>query len=137
VNDASLPVRALKKNYDWGAAGGYTFEQYDGWATKRTVLSCLEVASRGFKDARERERLGWKDPVTGESVMVTESEVLEEKKRRREMAALRKELYGAVSGKLEGDPEWDDVVPIPQEEPEAALASISYSSDYAEGKGVF
>ncbi|KAK1718388.1 farnesyltransferase [Colletotrichum lupini] len=30
------------------------------------------------------------------------------------------------------DPEWDDVMPIPAEEPEGALATIAYPEDYAE-----
>ena len=49
------------------------------------------------------------------------------------MAALNAELYGERSGPYANDPEWDDVVPIPAEEPEGALAAIAYPDDYAEG----
>lgn len=56
-----------------------------------------------------------------------------EKKRRQDMAALKRELYGEIMGPLASDPEWDDVVPIPQTETEGALAQIAYPEDYAEG----
>jgi hypothetical protein len=36
-------------------------------------------------------------------------------------------------GKYEDDPAWDDVVPIPQDDGEGALAQIAYSDEYAEG----
>ena len=107
---------------------------------RKVWLACLGVESRGFKVRRERERLGAEEG-TGERVVVTEQEVGEEKRRRREMAALRKEvlLYGGVGslGKLAGDPEWDDVVPVVLEEPEGALAAIAYPADYAEGECFF
>jgi protein farnesyltransferase/geranylgeranyltransferase type-1 subunit alpha len=37
-------------------------------------------------------------------------------------------------GKYESEPEWDDVVPIPQDDGEGALAQIAYTDEYAEGK---
>lgn len=49
------------------------------------------------------------------------------------MAALRNELYGIRPNAYANDPEWDDVIPIPQEEPDGALAAIAYAEDYAEG----
>ena len=49
------------------------------------------------------------------------------------MANLRRDLYGEMAGSLAQDPEWDDVIPIPQDEPEDALAKIAYPEDYAEG----
>lgn len=64
----------------------------------------------------------------------TYQEVEEEKARRREMAELRQQLYGgAKGGSLSMDPEWDDVIPVQVEEPEGALAAISYPAEYAEG----
>lgn len=104
---------------------------------RKVWLSCLGVESQAFKVRRERERVGAVESGTGERVVVTEQEVIEEKRRRKEMAALRKEvLYGGVGslGKLAGDPEWDDVVPVVLEEPEGALAAIAYPADYAEGE---
>jgi len=50
------------------------------------------------------------------------------------MATLKRELYGEITGPLANDPEWDDVIPISQNEPEDALAKIAYPDDYAEGK---
>ncbi|KAG9244077.1 farnesyltransferas-like protein [Calycina marina] len=38
-------------------------------------------------------------------------------------------------GKYEGDPAWDDVVPIPQDDGEGALAQIAYADEYAEAMG--
>lgn len=50
----------------------------------------------------------------------------------------RRKLLGRLEGRsmgiYEGDPVWDDVVPIPQDEGEGALAAIAYSDEYAEGK---
>jgi len=37
-------------------------------------------------------------------------------------------------GRYEGDPEWDDIVPIPQDDGEGALAQIAYTEEYSEGK---
>lgn len=34
----------------------------------------------------------------------------------------------------EGNPIWDDVVPIPQDDGENALAAIAYTDEYAEGR---
>lgn len=52
------------------------------------------------------------------------------------MAALKRDLYGEITGSLAQDPDWDDVIPIPQNEPEGALAQIAYPDDYAEGTSV-
>lgn len=49
------------------------------------------------------------------------------------MATLKNELYGEKMGPYATDPAWDDVVPIPAQEPEGALAAIAYPDDYAEG----
>ncbi|KAI0472107.1 farnesyltransferase, partial [Xylariaceae sp. FL0804] len=49
------------------------------------------------------------------------------------MATLQADLYGGDKmGLYATDPDWDDVVPIPQIEPEGALAAIAYPEDYAE-----
>ena len=65
---------------------------------------------------------------------VSDEEITAEKARRKEMATLKKELYGEITGSLASDPEWDDVIPIANEEPEGALAQIAYPDDYAEGR---
>jgi protein farnesyltransferase/geranylgeranyltransferase type-1 subunit alpha len=105
-------------------------------------LVCLSAESRCFRAIRERERRGAVDERTGEPVVVTAQEVFEEKRRRREIAALKREMAGTSgtglpAGKLASDPEWDDVVPIVWDEPEGALATIAYPADYAEGEFSF
>ncbi|KAK3327627.1 hypothetical protein B0T19DRAFT_441591 [Cercophora scortea] len=141
VNEASLPVRAPKTKPSpgsWGKdragqhIGGYTPARFDDRAAKRITLTALEIASRAFKDTRERARKGLLDPLSKEPVVLAENEIDQEKNRRRQMAALRRELYGQTMGQFEQDPEWDDVVPIPQDEPEMALAAIAYPASYAE-----
>lgn len=86
-----------------------------------------------FSEKREREREGWVDPKTNELVAVTPDEVEEEKLRRREITRLRMELYGERTGSYGSNPVWDDVVPMPVEDGDGALAAIAYSEDYAEG----
>ncbi|KAK0728140.1 protein farnesyltransferase [Lasiosphaeria miniovina] len=141
VNDASLPVRVLKKKLvsnPWGVdrngrdIGSYSPAQFDDRAAKRINLTVLAAASQAFRDCRERTKKIALDDQQNPDV-ATDSEVQEERERRREMAKLRKELYGdKMPGKLAQDPEWDDVLPIPHEEPEGSLAAISYPDDYAE-----
>ncbi|KAK3378420.1 hypothetical protein B0H63DRAFT_247026 [Podospora didyma] len=137
VNEANLPVRALKKDPFWGRdrngrdVGEYNLAQFDDRTAKRIALTALEVSSRAFGDLRERANRGPRDETSG--LVVTETEVQEERVRRASMATLRKELYGEkMTGKLAQDPEWDDVEPIPYEEPAVALAAIAYPEEYAE-----
>ncbi|AEO56246.1 hypothetical protein MYCTH_2300958 [Thermothelomyces thermophilus ATCC 42464] len=152
VNERSAPLRAprpkgrkaveeedeeeeeKKKKKKEEKEGLRTGEDEARWERK-VVLSCLAVQSCCFRARRERERQGQAEEKTGEAAVVTEQEVFEETRRRREMAALRKELYGGgvgKAGKLAADPEWDDVQPVVLEEPEGALAAIAYPADYAE-----
>lgn len=65
--------------------------------------------------------------------MVCGNEVDEERDRRGEMDALRRELYGVKTGTYAQDPEWDGVIPVELEEQEGELAAIAYPEDYAEG----
>lgn len=76
-----------------------------------------------------------KNEATGEIYTTTEDDIKAEKARRQEIAYLHQELYGTgtPSNSYVEDPEWDDVVPIPQEEPEGALSTIAYEEDYADG----
>lgn len=149
VNESSPPIplrsiRPKRKRHpstpnSWGVdhrgreVGTYSLAEFSARQEKRWKLSCLLLLSRRFSELRDRERRG------DRSVVVTEQEYLEEKQRRREMAQLKKELYygtGGMAANREGrlalDPEWDDVVPIRLEEPEKALAAITYTADYAE-----
>ena len=139
ANELSLPVRALKRRYidqeakgaAWGLdrnrldLGEYPVNRFEERRKKRVLLTSLEVASWGFRTRRKQEP----------GFVVTETECQEEKQRRKYIATLRRELYGEMSGaSISQDPEWDDVVPIPHEEPEKALAAIAYPAEYAEGR---
>ncbi|KAH6845503.1 hypothetical protein B0I37DRAFT_380324 [Chaetomium sp. MPI-CAGE-AT-0009] len=136
VNEGGVPLRVARVRRCEGGKGEVVgVSVFEAQWERKVVLGCLEVESRCFRTRRERERRGEVEVLTGELVVVTEQEVFEETRRRKEMAALRKELYGGGvgrEGKLAMDPEWDDVEPVVLEEPEGALAAISYSADYAE-----
>ncbi|KAK0739624.1 hypothetical protein B0T21DRAFT_449728 [Apiosordaria backusii] len=149
VNDHSLPPRGFnirkhqKRQQQHKTAdsrgrdiGEYSTKEWELRQEKRVTLSCLQLQSQRFRELRDRQKRGFVDSQTGDTVLVTDSEYLEEKQRRREMDRLKKELYGTQGmgrqGKLALDPEWDDVVPIVVEDPENALAAIAYSPDYAE-----
>ncbi|EQB58883.1 hypothetical protein CGLO_00812 [Colletotrichum gloeosporioides Cg-14] len=146
VSRESPPIRRLEKPrsaeqkvvYDWGKdkngrdLGEYPLDQFTIRAAKQAQLTALEVLHRRFLQRREFMRDGVPDAAEGKVTEITQEDIDEERKRRREMAALRKELYGEKMGPYATDPEWDDVVPIPAEEPEGALATIAYPEDYAE-----
>ncbi|KAI0874618.1 putative geranylgeranyltransferase type I alpha subunit [Hypoxylon argillaceum] len=87
-----------------------------------------------FKFDRGMAHLKTKNEATGEIYTTTEDDIKAEKARRQEIAYLHQELYGTgtPSNSYVEDPEWDDVVPIPQEEPEGALSTIAYEEDYAD-----
>lgn len=91
---------------------------------KHAKLTSLQIQHRQFLKKREKQ------------LEVTTEEIAAEKTRRKAMAALKRDLYGEITGSLAQDPEWDDVIPIPQNEPEGALAQIAYPDDYAEGTSV-
>ncbi|KAK0668925.1 putative farnesyltransferase, partial [Cercophora samala] len=148
VNDHSLPprgfnLRKYKTRQQYKAVdsrgrdiGEYSTKEWEVRQEKRVTLSCLQLQSQRFRELRDRQKRRFVDSQTGDRVLVTDSEYVEEKQRRREMERLNRELYGtqgmARQGKLALDPEWDDVVPIVMEDPENALAAIAYAPDYAE-----
>ncbi|KAH7318222.1 hypothetical protein B0I35DRAFT_237553 [Stachybotrys elegans] len=130
VQKESLPSRHLDKNYRWGTdrsgrdIGTYPLEDFHQRSLKQARLSALELLSHRFKAKQELSRL--------QGAPNSEEAINDEKKRRRDMAELRRELYGEMTSAIAMDPTWDDVVPIPQDEPEDALAQIAYPDDYAE-----
>lgn len=143
-----LPLRALPERKKkqaittttaWGRdrfgadIGAYPPEQFAQRCERAVQLAALEGLSRAFLEKRERERAKWVDSTTNEIVSLESEEIREEKLRRKEIAALRMELYGERAGAYATDPEWDDVVPMPVEDGEGALAAIAYPEDYAEG----
>ena len=142
INDASLDSRVLKKPEpdQWGPdrngqpLGAYPVAQFEARRVRQITLSVKEAESLRFKAFRSRAQRGVRDLKTGETVAVTQTELEAEKTRRGEIAALKKELYGEMASAYGQDPVWDDVVPILADEPEGALAAISYPAQYAEGR---
>jgi protein farnesyltransferase/geranylgeranyltransferase type-1 subunit alpha len=127
VNDASQPIRTVRKqeaSQSWGKdakgkdIGDYTPDEFGGRAAKAVQLTALEVAHRVWLA---------KDAVSAQDVET-------ERQRRKEMAKLTSELYGRSTTKYAQDPDWDDVEPIPQEDPKDALAAIAYPEHYASGE---
>jgi len=143
LSEANIPLRSAPRPEDnqWGSdkngrdIGDYSLEEYAAYKKKNFRLRELELESRIFKDHRKWASLGTKNSLTGEGYTVSQDDVEAEKHRRQEMAFLNEELYGTRTETVAQDPDWDDVVPIPQAEPEGALASIAYPEDYAEGTG--
>lgn len=129
----------VQQGFTWGKdrfgadLGDSTPEQLDKRSERALQLSALEIQHSAFLEKKEREKGKWLDSKTNEAVAVTADEVEEEKLRRREIARLRMELYGERTGEYGTDPTWDDIVPMPIEEPEGALAAIAYPEEYAEG----
>lgn len=101
------------------------------------TLAALEVQHCAFLEKRERERGVWVDPETQAAVVVTADEIEEEKLRRKEISAIKMELYGERADSYTEDPAWDDVIPMLVEDGEGALAAIAYPEHYAEGMYAF
>ncbi|KAF5012977.1 hypothetical protein FDECE_984 [Fusarium decemcellulare] len=132
VTKEGLPIRRLTRDYAWGKdrsgrdIGTYSPDELEQRSLKQAKLTALQIQHRQFLRKRELAiKQGDQDPLPTE-------ELDTEKKRRKAMAALKRDLYGEITGTLAQDPEWDDVIPIPQDEPEDALAQIAYPDDYAE-----
>jgi len=85
-------------------------------------------------DILHRQFLSRRQTSLANGVQLSEQDILDEKTRRKEMSALKRDLYGEIAGSLANDPQWDDVIPIPHSEPADALAKIAYPDDYAEGR---
>lgn len=131
VAKEGLPCRRLNNTYSWGQdkhgrdISTYRFDELKKRSLSQAKLTALDILHRQFLTKREAAR--------DKGSELPQDDIDEEKKRRKEMAELKKELYGEIPGPLASDPEWDDVAPIPQTEPEDALARIAYPDDYAEG----
>jgi hypothetical protein len=61
---------------------------------------------------------------------ITEADIQEERERRIKIAEME---GGKRPGRYEGDPLWDDMAPMPQDDGEKPLAAIAYTDEYAEG----
>ncbi|PTB69476.1 alpha subunit of hypothetical CAAX farnesyltransferase [Trichoderma citrinoviride] len=136
VAKEGLPCRRLKDGYRWGQdkhgrdVGTYRLDELKKRTLTQARLTALDVLHRQFLTKREAAAAA-RSSKGGEEIP-SQEDIDEERKRRKEMAELKRELYGEIPGPLASDPEWDDVAPIPQTEPEDALARIAYPDEYAE-----
>ncbi|KAI2615927.1 protein prenylyltransferase [Hypoxylon sp. NC1633] len=142
LNEASVPLRSLPRPDDkqWGFdkngrnLGDYTVDEYEAYTAKKTKLLLLLDKSTNFKSKRARADRG--DVLLvgdiAKPCTCTEEDIEAERARRKEMAELQQDLYGVKTDPFALDPEWDDVIPIPQNDPPGALAAIAYSEEYAE-----
>jgi protein farnesyltransferase/geranylgeranyltransferase type-1 subunit alpha len=124
VEQQKIPI-PLPKPKDLGKdskgrdIGSYTPEEFKLYQKKEGDLQALRIKSAWFRE-RGKERDKEKDIG-----------VIEDERNLRKLIGV---LQGKKMGKYEGDPKWDDVVPIPQDDGEGALAQIAYTDKYAEGK---
>lgn len=124
VEQQKIPI-PLSKPKDLGKdikgrdIGSYTPEEFKLYQKKEDDLQALRSKSTRF-----RER--WRELDKEKDIGVIEDE--------RSLRKLIGVLQGKKMGKYEGDPDWDDVVPIPQDDGEGALAQIAYTDEYAEGE---
>lgn len=109
---------------DWKGRdiGTYTLEEYSVYLQSQKDFQKLRRESAWF-----RER--WSS-LSNTEREEDSAELENERNRRKFLGQLRRKKMG----KYEGDPVWDDVVPIPQDDGEGALAQIAYTEEYAEGK---
>ncbi|TVY82949.1 Mevalonate kinase [Lachnellula suecica] len=98
----------------------YSVGEYKQYRKREREFEGLRRESVRFRNRREKAGPG-----------ELEGEFDEEKNRRKLLGVLQ----GKKMGIYEGDPEWDDVVPIPQDDGEGALAQIAYTDEYAEAMG--
>lgn len=101
----------------------YTVEEYEAYERTQSSLARLRKESAWF---RESKKFFWKSYSEDEK----RGEIEDERNRRKLIGRLQRKTMG----KYEGNPEWDDVVPIPQDDGEGALAQIAYTEEYAEGE---
>ncbi|KAI0851616.1 protein prenylyltransferase [Daldinia vernicosa] len=138
LNEANVPLRSLPRprDHQWGRdkngrdVGDYTVEEYEAREAKKVKLLLLLDESSAFKT--KRAKANENNTHDEKTFTCTEEDVEAEMARRKEMSQLQHELYGTKMDPYELDPDWDDVVPIPQIEPEGALAAIAYPDEYAE-----
>jgi protein farnesyltransferase/geranylgeranyltransferase type-1 subunit alpha len=113
----------LGKDFRGRDIGTYTPEEYKVYERSLRDIQRLSADSERFSERRDqlgKDRAGEEKDVRFD----------EERNRRKLLGHLtRKQM-----GKYEGDPVWDDVIPMPQDDGEGALAQIAYTDEYAEGR---
>jgi protein farnesyltransferase/geranylgeranyltransferase type-1 subunit alpha len=102
--------------------GSYTPKEYELWERRERDLAAFREKSRRFCESRDLK------VKQGETVDIGE---IEDERNRRKLIG---QFQGRRMGIYESDPEWDDVLPIPQDDGENPLAAIAYTDEYAEGK---
>ena len=115
--------KPLGKDYTGRDIGTYTPEEYRAYIQTERDIQRFRRESAWFRDRRDHSK-----GQQSEEYWIGEIE--KEKNRRKFLARLSRKKMG----KYEGDPAWDDVIPIPQDDGEGALAQIAYTDEYAEGK---
>ena len=111
----------LGKDFRGVDLGNYKPDEYKAYERRQRELRALKTESRRFRERRERAGLD------------TSQDDIENERNRRKIIG---HLQGKKMGKYESDPTWDDVVPLPQDDGEGALAQIAYTDEYAEGRFV-
>ncbi|KAG4439340.1 hypothetical protein IFR05_005152 [Cadophora sp. M221] len=122
VEQQKIPVplpkpQSLGKDPRGVDLGSYTPAEYKLYERRERDLRSLREKSARFRSKRTD---GW-----------TEEKVEEERNRRK----LLGNLQGRKMGIYERDPQWDDVIPLAQDDGEGALAAIAYTDEYAEAMG--
>jgi hypothetical protein len=110
-----------KKDFRGKVLGTYTIAEWKVREKGERAKESLEHSSFTFKLQKMAT-----DSVGAD---ISAEEVQAERERRQKLAALE----GKRVGRYRGDPLWDDVIPIPQDEGKDALAAIAYTDEYAEG----
>lgn len=149
--------KSLGKDSKGRPIDDYTLEEYREYQEGQAELERLRRESEGFRErvrcAKQAERRSKRPRKTKAAVKkeggevselskrfekwrvefntaITKTDIEEEKKRRVTIAKMEGRK---MPGRYEGDPAWDDVVPIPQDDGEKPLAAIAYTDEYAEG----
>ena len=118
----SLLVSVLQLSRLWEPSSSL----WSGFPSERLDRGMSGVASLS-KSRRFCERRDLK-VKQGESIDIGE---IEDERNRRKLIG---QFQGRRMGIYDSDPEWDDVIPIPQDDGENPLAAIAYTDEYAEGK---
>jgi hypothetical protein len=152
-----VPIRSpLGKDRKGNDIENYTVAEYQAWKEDEEKLKILKWESANFREKWEKQdyktstelnsadasyikQCIW-EPATVDFDLekleaelqrpLTDQDKQAEEKRREDISRMES---GKEAGRYGGDPIWDDVVPIPQDDGEKPLAAISYTDEYAEG----
>ena len=114
--------KVLGKDFRGRDIGTYTPEEYKVYERSLRDIQKLRADSDRFEGRRNQVGKDWTEEEE-------EVQFNEERNRRKLLGHLMRKRMG----KYEGNPVWDDIVPIPQDDGEGALAQIAYTDEYAEG----